>query len=213
VMFTNDNDISKLLNGIGINYEIVEQGNLLEKMINIGKHAQLKPGSTRIDIDKAFNVKGIGTVVLGIVTRGAVKVHDTLHHSSGKEAQIRSIQSQDEDILEAAAGTRVGLAVKGMDYSEISKGDLFTSVQQSPAKSIVLSLKKSALAGEQIEIGSIYGIGSNFSYSKATVEKVEGSEVAFKLEKALNLELGDTCLLERQGAPRIFASGIVKSIK
>ncbi|MEM0149901.1 MAG: EF-Tu/IF-2/RF-3 family GTPase [Candidatus Micrarchaeaceae archaeon] len=211
VLFTSDSDISKLLNGIEMRYEVVEQGNLLEKLLE-GSAQQLgSSGTTRIDIDKAFDVKGIGVVVLGIVTRGTVKVHDTLYHSSGKTVSIRSIQSQDEDISEADAGTRVGLAIKGMDSEEIGKGDLFTSTLLSPAKSVTLAVKKSTLISEQISAGSIYGIGSNFSYSKATVESIENENVSFRLEKALNLEVNDICLLERQATPRIFAAGRVKS--
>jgi Selenocysteine-specific translation elongation factor len=50
-----------------------------------------------VDLDKAFVVKGVGSVVLGIVSKGSVAVHDTLYASSGKQA-FRSIQSQDKDI-------------------------------------------------------------------------------------------------------------------
>ncbi len=211
VLFTNDNEIGHgILSGVNLDYEVVERSTVVEKIIEYGSKLQRPAGNARIDIDKAFNVKGIGTVVLGIVTRGTVHAHDTLVHSSGKSVSIRSIQSQDEDISEASAGTRVGLAIKGMDYSEIGKGDILSAKQVSAVKSIRLELNASALAGEQISKGSIYGIGSNFSYSKATVESIEGNEALFKLESAMPVETGDKCLLDRQTVPRIFSAGTVK---
>ncbi|MGC8651982.1 MAG: EF-Tu/IF-2/RF-3 family GTPase [Candidatus Micrarchaeia archaeon] len=210
VLFTNDNDISALLAGLGISYEVAERNSVVEKLIGQGSKVARADGDARVDIDKAFNVKGIGTVVLGIVTRGKVRVHDTLYHGSGKSASIRSIQSQDEDISEAGAGTRVGLAIKGMDYSEISKGDVLASKPISPVKSIRLELSTSTLAVEPISKGGMYGIGCNFSYSKATVESIEGNESLFRLESPMPIEIGDKCLLDRQAVPRIFAAGRVK---
>ncbi|HIH50386.1 TPA: hypothetical protein HA291_02920, partial [Candidatus Micrarchaeota archaeon] len=73
VVFTKDNDISNLLSAIKLeNYSFCDTDRLLDA-ITEGK----APGTTeqkRIDLDKAFNVKGIGTVVLGVVTKGVVKV-------------------------------------------------------------------------------------------------------------------------------------------
>ncbi|MGC8670028.1 MAG: EF-Tu/IF-2/RF-3 family GTPase [Candidatus Micrarchaeia archaeon] len=211
VLFTDDNEISKgLLSGINLDYEVIERNAAIDKLIEYGSKLHKPAGDVRVDIDKAFNVKGIGTVVLGIVTRGTVHVHDTLMHSSGKSASIRSIQSQDQDISEASAGTRVGLAIKGIDYSEIEKGDIFSTKQISPVKNIRLALNASILAGEQMVKGNIYGIGSNFSYSKATLESIEGNNAFFKLESQMPLEIGDKCLLDRQAVPRIFSTGTVK---
>ena len=46
-----------------------------------------------VPVDHAFPVKGIGTVVLGDVVRGAVRRHDTLRLlPGGKPVQLRSIQ-------------------------------------------------------------------------------------------------------------------------
>ncbi|MDD5734635.1 MAG: elongation factor Tu, partial [Methanothrix soehngenii] len=49
-------------------------------------------------VDHFFNVRGIGTVVLGSVAEGTLKKHDELMVLPGeKTAQVRSIQKHDED--------------------------------------------------------------------------------------------------------------------
>ncbi|MGC8496313.1 MAG: EF-Tu/IF-2/RF-3 family GTPase [Candidatus Micrarchaeia archaeon] len=210
VLFTNDNDISKILSGLSIDYEIVDRASVIEKIIQNGKNKKVEnEGQTRVDIDRAFNVKGIGTVLLGIVTKGKVKAHDSLYHSSGKQVQIRSIQSQDEDIEEAETGVRVGLAVKGMEYDEFDKGDILSNKPIAPTKSISVKVTKSPLVSETIEKGKRYEIGSNFSYSKATVESVNGDIITLALERAISLEQGDICLMSRDSTPRTFAKAIV----
>ena len=147
------------------------------------KSTILPSGDKRIDIDKSFNVKGIGTVVLGVVTKGTVKVHDNLFHNSGKTVGIRSIQSQDADIKEASVGTS-GLALKGMDEGEIQKGDILASTQARSGKRIGLELKKSAFVKEDIEVGKSYSFAAGFSYSSAAIENIEGSRITLGSRKA-----------------------------
>lgn len=81
-----------------------------------------------VPVDHAFPVKGIGTVVLGDVVRGAVRRHDTLRLlPGGKTIQLRSIQRHDDDTSAAFAGDRVGLALKGIEAEEIARGDVLTT--------------------------------------------------------------------------------------
>lgn len=211
VIFTKDNDITNLLSAIKLeNYSFCERDKLLDTII-AGKAAN-PPEQKRIDIDKAFNVKGIGTVVLGVVTKGTVKVHDNLYHNSGKPVGVRSLQSQDEDIKEAGPGTRVGIALKGIDDSEMKKGDILSSLQTKSGRQLMLDVNASSFAKEVIETGKNYSIATGFSYSVAVVEEVNGTKIKLKLEKGICAEVGDKFMLVRAIAPRIFASGKILEI-
>jgi len=71
-----------------------------------------------VTVDRAFNVKGVGTVVLGFAfTR--LRVHDRLS-ALGKEVEVKSIQVMDEDQDEVFPGTRVGLALRGAEVEELN---------------------------------------------------------------------------------------------
>lgn len=81
-----------------------------------------------VPIDHHFNVKGIGTVILGCVQEGTIRRHDQLTvHPLGKLAQIRSIQMHDDDAEEASAGDRVGLALKGIEADDLDRGFVLSS--------------------------------------------------------------------------------------
>lgn len=81
-----------------------------------------------IPIDHHFNVKGIGTVILGCVKTGTVHKHDQVTvHPLGKAVQIRSIQKHDDDVIEAYAGDRVGLALKGIEADDLDRGFVLTA--------------------------------------------------------------------------------------
>lgn len=211
IIFTKDNDIAKIISGITIEkISFADSEELLNAIISLGQDSSSE--STRIDIDKGFGVKGVGTVLLGVVTKGTVKVHDTLYHNSGKAVTIRSIQSQDQDTKEAQKGTRVGLAIKGIEDDEVQKGDVLSTKQIKSAKALELAVRKSGFVSEPIETGKMYSIAIGFSYSVATVEKVEGNNVSVRLEKAVPVEEGDEFMLVRAISPRIFASGkVIKS--
>ncbi len=209
VLVLNENDVTRIVTGLLKDYEVCGRDELLAKIVS---HKEQHEGDLRIDIDKAFPVKGIGTVLLGVVTRGVVKVHDQLHHSSGKTVMIKSIQSQDVDVQKAGYGTRVGLAVKGIEYEEVVKGDLLAAKPFSKAKAAVAALRTSSFANEKIEAGKRYLLVSNFSHVVVKVEEAEGQSAKISFEKPVSVLQGDSFVLIREQSPRIFASGSITGV-
>ncbi len=207
VLLTDDNDATSLAKGTGLgDYAVVSSAELLDRL---HEGAVQNEGEVRVDIDKAFPVKGIGTVVLGVVTRGTVRQHDRLFHTSGKEVTVRSIQSQDEDIESAGAGTRVGLSLKDIGDKEIEKGDLLTSKPVAKKNTLSIEYRASPVARESIEKGKSYGVASNFSYSECVVKNASGQALELELKSPFPAERGDGVLLIRKASPRIFAFGRV----
>ena len=86
------------------------------------------PDTGFVMIDHAFNVKGIGTVVLGSVEKGTIHQHDTVTVLPGEmTCQIRSIQKHDEDAKEAYQTDRVGLALKNISADDLERGMVMTT--------------------------------------------------------------------------------------
>ncbi len=207
-LFTDDNDASTLASDAGIEeYRTVSKGGILEALETGAENGQGK--RVRVDIDKAFPVRGIGTVALGIVTQGTVRQHDKLFHTSGRQVSVRSIQSQDEDIAAAGMGTRVGLALKDIEDKDVDKGDVLSDRQIAKCSRIVISFRQSGITKEQIAEGNVYGVAAGFSYSECVVKKASGQELELELKSQFVAETGDALLLARKQAPRIFASGSI----
>ena len=81
-----------------------------------------------IPVDHFFNVRGIGTVILGTMSEGVIRKHETLRVLPGERtAQVRSIQKHDDDFDWARAGDRAGIALKNIDAEELDRGDVLAS--------------------------------------------------------------------------------------
>jgi selenocysteine-specific translation elongation factor len=79
-------------------------------------------------VDHCFDVKGVGTVILGKVTNGTVKQYDNLKlYPLGIDVLIKSIQMHDDPVSESVCPARVGLAVKGAKPDEVSRGDIISA--------------------------------------------------------------------------------------
>jgi len=81
-----------------------------------------------VPVDHAFNVKGVGVVILGVVSSGIVQKHAMLNVlPGGKTAQVRSIQKHDDEFDVAGEGDRVGLALKNVEVEDLDRGTVLTN--------------------------------------------------------------------------------------
>ncbi|MFX1281870.1 MAG: EF-Tu/IF-2/RF-3 family GTPase [Promethearchaeota archaeon] len=107
-----------------------------KKIVDLGNEIyednSTKSDYTKILIDHAFSVKGIGTVILGIIKKGSVRSNQMLeligNGGVSKKVIIRGIQKYDRNFKEAHEGDRVGLALKGnISVNEINRDNLITT--------------------------------------------------------------------------------------
>lgn len=88
-------------------------------------------------IDHSFPVKGVGTVLLGLVRSGEIHAHDALQaFPTERVIDVRSIQVHDVDQKSAPTHARVGLAVKGVEATDVPRGTVLApkgSLQVLPA--------------------------------------------------------------------------------
>lgn len=82
----------------------------------------------RLNIDRAFSVRGFGTVVTGTLIEGRIQVGDRLNiYPKGIETTVRSIQIHEEDQKEARAGNRTALNLTKVGLDEVSRGDVISA--------------------------------------------------------------------------------------
>ncbi len=114
-------------------YKFIENNPVEIREMLLGMAAMMQPEASpgkvgAIPIDHHFNVKGVGTVILGYVATGGVKKHETLKVlPTAKSALVRSIQKHDDDYDVAFRGDRVGLALKGIEADELDRGFVLTN--------------------------------------------------------------------------------------
>jgi selenocysteine-specific elongation factor len=79
----------------------------------------------RMPIDRAFSIKGLGTIITGTLIEGMINKNDEIEiFPSNKLSKARGIQVHNEDVLVAHAGQRVAVNIPGIDKKDINRGDI-----------------------------------------------------------------------------------------
>jgi selenocysteine-specific translation elongation factor len=125
------------------NYVKVEQDKIKEEMDKLEPIPNDSP--SEMVIDHCFDVKGVGTVILGKVTGGTIKQYDNLKlYPQNIDVLIKSIQMHDDPVTESVYPARVGIAVKGAKPDEVGRGDVISAENAVDVKTeIELDFKKS----------------------------------------------------------------------
>ena len=77
----------------------------------------------RLPIDRAFTIKGTGTVVTGTVWSGTLAADDTVRvMPSGATARVRGVQNHGAPVPRLAPGMRAAVALSGVDVQALSRG-------------------------------------------------------------------------------------------
>jgi len=172
-----------------------------------------KAGPVKVGIDHSFDVKSVGTVALGIVKRGTVAKHSKLEAFPVKmEVIVRSIQIHDEDYDSAEFGARVGLALKGADHDELTRGS-FVAEKGSirSGKSLELTFAKSKYYKESFIEKQKAFIGIGMQYLGCDIDEIDGDRVKLTAQKEVAYEPGDRIVIANQDIQglRIIGGGRV----
>jgi selenocysteine-specific translation elongation factor len=168
-----------------------------------------------VPVDHSFNVKGVGVVVLGVVTNGLVQKHANLQVlPAGKLAQVRSIQKHDDEFDIAGEGDRVGLALKNVEVEDLDRGAVLTN---DPAIKAVSKVEAEASLVKYwqtpIKQGMVMHVGHWTQFLTAKVEAVaEGADpkkpkLTLTLDKPLVYCGGDRAVLMYLEGPKLRVAG------
>ena len=84
-------------------------------------------GVPRLPIDRAFSMRGFGTVVTGTMTGGALAVDDELVlQPSDRRVKVRGVQVHGASRPSASAGHRVAVNLGGIDVADVTRGETLT---------------------------------------------------------------------------------------
>ena len=191
-------------------YKIVEQTDLKKEMDLL--EATTNDGKLKIAVDHCFDVKGVGTVVLGKVTQGKVKVYDNLKlYPAGKDVLVKSIQMHDDTVEEAVFPARVGLAVKGIGPDDVQRGDIICMPDTvTVSQEIELDYTQNKFFKDKLGEGQMFLV--NIGLQIRPVKIISLSPMKLSLGKPTAFEKGDTCVILKPESQsiRIVGSGKIK---
>ena len=175
----------------------------------------LQPPKACIVVDHVFDVKGVGTVVLGTVKQGEIKTYDELVLSpSSKTVVIKSIQMHDDPVNISKKNSRVGLAIKGASAKDISRGDVITSpgFAKIAAADFQLNFIKNPYFKEEISETQNYMMSVGLQIRTVKIKVMPDSILSISFEKPLAFVKKDLCILFKPDSKgmRIMGHGIME---
>jgi len=191
-------------------YVKVNQDKIKEEIDKIEPIA--KEGPSEMVVDHCFDVKGVGTVILGKVTCGKIKQYDNLKlYPLDSDVLIKSIQMHDDPVEESVCPARVGLAVKGVKPGDVGRGDVISEQGAVVVGSeIELDFTKNPFYKSEISEGQMCLVSIGLQIKAAKFTSITPLKLIF--EKPIAYHKGDIAVILKPESPtiRILGSGPIQ---
>lgn len=156
----------------------------------------------RFWVDRAFSVKGAGTVVTGTLTAGTIRPGDTLRLGA-RDVKIRGIQSEDTPVDAARPAMRAALNLRDISADEVRRGDALCTPE---------AWEHTSLLDAHITTGAPatalpHEVHAHLGTAQVTAKIRPFGEDYLRLilERPLPVTLGDALVLRAPGAQHILA--------
>ncbi len=176
-------------------------------------------GATRLPIDRAFTMKGFGTVITGTLVSGRLRVDDdVVLLPTARRVKVRGIQVHGASAAEAVAGQRTAVNLGGVDVAEIARGETLAqagtlSVTRRIDTAIdLLASAKPLKHGARVRLhqGTAEVLG-RVSIAGAALDVAPGGRALarLRLETPAALTRGDRFILRAYSPPVTIGGGTV----
>jgi len=157
-----------------------------------------RDGPTRVPIDHAFPVKGVGAVALGVVRGGPLRAHERLRlYPEEREVEVRSVQVHDVDVTAAATGDRVGVALKGIEADELARGQVLAPAGSLTATAHVVGspVRRCRYYRRPLAVGDHLHLSVGLQFTPVVIEHVDTTTIALEADRPLALAGGEPAVL------------------
>jgi len=101
----------------------------------------------RVPIQDVFSITGVGTVPIGKVETGTLKLGDVVvFEPAGAKGEVRSIEMHHQQVQSAAPGDNIGFNVRGITKDQLQRGDVMGHADKPPAVTSEFTAKMVVLA-------------------------------------------------------------------
>ena len=177
-------------------------------------------GGARLPIDRAFSMKGFGTVVTGTLVSGRIGLDDQLLvQPSGRMVKVRGVQVHGRPATEATAGQRAAINLAGVDAGDVLRGETLLTpgtlsvTRRVDAEIDLLGSARPLKHGARVRVhnGTAEVLG-RVSIAGTSITEIEpgARELArLRLETPAVLTRGDRFIIRAYSPPVTIGGGIV----
>jgi selenocysteine-specific elongation factor len=177
-------------------------------------------GAARLPIDRAFSMKGFGTVVTGTLVAGRIAADaDLVVVPQGRQVKVRGIQVHGQPSGEALAGQRTAINLGGIEVGEVARGETLAApgtlsvTRRVDAEIDLLPSAKPLKHGTRVRVhnGTAEVLGRVSIAGSGAAEVAPGSTalVRLRLEAPAVLTRHDRFIMRAYSPPMTIGGGIV----
>jgi len=172
----------------------------------------------RLPVDRAFSIRGTGTVVTGTVWSGELRADATVRVlPSGKTARARRIEQHGASADRARAGGRAAIALAGLDVGDVPRGSVLVTDESWQATSMFEALVgvASDLAGRlsprtelRVHAGASE-VGARIVFAGAGADMESPTFARITTDAPIVLRGGDRFVIRLPAPLRTIGGGVV----
>ncbi|MEQ4300322.1 selenocysteine-specific translation elongation factor [Plantactinospora sp. B6F1] len=159
----------------------------------------------RFWVDRAFTIRGSGTVLTGTLGAGVLRNGDELELTgTGQRVRIRELQTLGTQVCEVAGVARVAVNLRGVAREQVRRGDALLT----PGRFQQTDLVDVRLAGDPVaELPAEVTLHVGSAGVTARIRPLGADTARLRLDRPLPLRIGDRGLLRDPGR-RCVAGGV-----
>jgi len=192
---------------------------LMEVAEGVGKRSS--EDLVRLPIDRAFTVRGTGTVVTGTLWSGRLSIGDAVVlQPSGVRGRVRGLQVHGASVDHAGAGERTAVAITGgeIDLESAARGQVLVAEGAWRATGMLTALLRVVRGtGWTVKHGQRVRVHLGTTEVMARVVTLEGSEIGpgdigwvqLRLERPILARTGDRFVIRSYSPVTTIGGGVV----
>ncbi|HCG55131.1 MULTISPECIES: selenocysteine-specific translation elongation factor [Brevibacterium] len=169
------------------------------------------PGARlRLWVDRAFTIKGAGTVVTGTLTAGTLRTGDRLRlvgETSTEATGVRGLQSRNSAAGVVVPSARVAVNLRDVGADVIHRGDALITDDAWPVVEVI-DVRRTM--GQPLDEGA-HGLMLHIGTAAVPVHMrpFDGDHARLTLDRGLPLQVTDRIVLRSPGSRNVFAGVVV----
>jgi selenocysteine-specific elongation factor len=173
----------------------------------------------RFWVDRAFTIRGAGTVVTGTLAAGRLRVDDELELAGAdgqvRRVTVRALQSLGVPVPEARGVARVAVNLRGLPREAVTRGDVLLTPGAWLTTELV-DVRLRGLRGDAPDPAALpeeLGLHVGSAAVSARVRPLGPDTVRLRLRHRLPLRIGDRAVLRDPGRRQVAAGITVLDIR
>ncbi len=190
---------------------------LKQELVRVAEQAPVRDASThfRLPIDRAFAMKGFGTVVTGTLVSGSVHPEDEVELFPARQrVRVRGLHSGGRQVDRAVAGQRTALNLAGVELDQVGRGmvlsapGLFRPTERVDARVALLPSARALKNRSRVHFhqGSAEAVAEVVLLEGGQLAPGESGFAQLRLDQSVLVLPGDRFIL-RQLSPVITIGG------